>query len=349
MPVRRSLAGVAAIVTAASAFSAGPAVARTPMGVRCSTAALVAAVKAANARGHGEISLAKRCVYDFTAPYSADDATPPIRGAVTIDGNGATLRRGTTASLFRLLDVAAGGKATISHVTIENGSVTGDGGGVRVQDHGKLQAASVLVKGNTADGDGGGIVNAGTLKLVRSRVIGNRATDSGGGIAGEGDTSVVSTSIAGNTSSYFYGGGVFNDDVLSIVGSTITGNRVTAGDGGGLWNNWRMTVDRSTIAANNASDHGGGVTNADRGKATFRRSVIARNAAGLLAGGIYNVDSGTRLFLNFTSVTRNTAGGAPGGVFNDVGDTLVNHHSRIAGNRPTNCVGSPTPVAGCTA
>jgi hypothetical protein len=34
-------------------------------------------------------------------------------------------------------------------------------------------------------------------------------------------------------------------------------------------------------------------------------------------------------------------------VFNDIGDILVNHHSPITGNRPTNCVRSPSPVAGC--
>lgn len=123
---------------------------------------------------------------------------------------------------------------------------------------------------------------------------------------------------------------------------------MTAGDGGGLWNNYQMTVNDSTIVDNTASDHGGGVTNAQLGRATFNRSTIAKNTAGLLAGGIYNVDSGSYLVLNLSSVIKNKAGSAPGGVFNETGDVVVNKHSPITGNLPTNCVGSPSPVTGCT-
>ncbi|MFD1272627.1 hypothetical protein ACFQ51_14635 [Streptomyces kaempferi] len=76
---------------------------------------------------------------------------------------------------------------------------------------------------------------------------------------------------------------MFNDNRITISRSSITGNRVTAGDGGGLWNNFRMTVDDSTIVDNAASDHGGGVTNAQLGRATFNRSTIKRNTAVLVA------------------------------------------------------------------
>ncbi|MFF1839538.1 hypothetical protein ACFVXE_36020 [Streptomyces sp. NPDC058231] len=348
MPALRALAGAAAIATAATAFTAVPAIAHTPEHVRCKTSALIAAITRANAQGFGELSLAKGCIYDFTAPFSGDDATPPVTAPVTIDGNGATLRRGTTANLFRLLDVAAGGRATLSDLKIENGNVAGDGGGLLVQNGGTLHATSVLVKGNTASNNGGGIENLGTLRLIRSRVANNNAAGSGGGISSEGATSVISTSIEGNTANRFFGGGVFNDNMITITRSSITGNRVTAGDGGGLWNNFQMTVDDSTIADNTASDHGGGVTNAQLGTATFNWSTITKNTAGLMAGGIYNVDPGTYLVLNLSSVIKNKAGNAPGGVFNGTGDVVVNKHSPITGNRPTNCVGSPSPVAGCT-
>ncbi|MFH8739278.1 hypothetical protein [Streptomyces sp. NPDC017964] len=348
MPALRALAGAAAIATATTAFTAVPTAAHTPEHVRCKTSALIAAITRANTQGFGKLSLAKGCVYDFTAPFSGDDATPPITVPVTIDGNGATLRRGTTAHLFRLLDVATGGRATLSDLKIENGNVTGDGGGLLVQNGGTLHATSVLVKGNTASNNGGGLESLGTLRLVRSRVANNNAAGSGGGISSEGATSVISTSIEGNTASRFFGGGVFNDGLITITRSSITGNRVTAGDGGGLWNNYQMTVNDSTIVDNTASDHGGGVTNAQLGRATFNRSTIAKNTAGLLAGGIYNVDSGSYLVLNLSSVIKNKAGSAPGGVFNETGDVVVNKHSPITGNLPTNCVGSPSPVAGCT-
>lgn len=348
MPALRVLAGAAAIAAAATTVTAVPAVAHSNEHVRCRTSSLVAAINRANARGFGDISLARGCVYDFTAPVSGDDATPPVTVPLTIDGNGATLRRGTTANLFRLLDVAAGGRVTLSDLKIEKGEVTGDGGGVLVQDRGTLRATSVLVKGNTAGNNGGGIENLGTLRLVRSRVADNKAAGSGGGLSNEGSASVISTSIERNTAGRFFGGGVFNDNRITISRSSITGNTVTAGDGGGLWNDFRMTVDDSTIVDNSASDHGGGVTNAQLGRATFNRSTIKRNSALLLAGGIYNVNPGSYLVLDHTSVTKNDAGSAPGGVFNGTGSTVVNKRSPITGNRPTNCVGSPSPVAGCT-
>ncbi|MET9120888.1 right-handed parallel beta-helix repeat-containing protein [Streptomyces sp. NPDC004528] len=348
MPALRALAGAAAIAAAATTVTAVPAVAHSPERVRCGTSSLVAAITRANARGFGDLTLARGCVYDFTAPVAGEDATPPLRVPVTIDGNGATLRRGTTARLFRLLDVAARGRVTLSDLKIENGEVTGDGGGVLVRDRGTLRATSVRVTGNTARNNGGGIENMGTLKLVRSTVADNRAAASGGGISTEGSASVVSTSIERNTAARFFGGGVFNDNRITITRSSITGNKVTAGDGGGLWNNFRMTVDDSTIADNTASDHGGGVTNAQLGRATFHRSTIKRNTALLLAGGIYNVNPGAHLVLDHSSVTKNGARNAPGGVFNDIGSVVVNKRSPITGNRPTNCVGSPSPVPGCT-
>jgi hypothetical protein len=63
----------------------------------CSPAALVADVNAANAAGGGTISLAAGCDYLFAdGSAGGGSALPVLRGAITIVGNGATLRRDTS-------------------------------------------------------------------------------------------------------------------------------------------------------------------------------------------------------------------------------------------------------------
>lgn len=350
---------VAISLVAGLASAANCVAAHAETHVRCDTASLNEAIVKANAAGGGTISLSRRCVYEFKAPFSGEDATPAITVPLTIVGNDAVLRRDSSSTAhFRLLDVGVGGKATLSQVTVKYGNVTGNGGGILVQSGGTLHAKSVTVRNNTAGGDGGGIDDQGTLKLTDSRVRDNTAAQFGGGLAVQpGDTvagvvqsggtaAVEDTAVDGNTANGFAGGGVFNDGgTVSLSHSTVTGNHVNAGDGGGLWNDAQMTVNDSTIADNVARDHGGGATNAQGGRLTFNDSTVRNNTAGLLAGGIYNVNPGSILVLNVSRVTKNKAGGAPGGVFNGAGSTVVNKHSVITENTPTNC--SPSLVPGC--
>ncbi len=159
----RALALIPLVAGLASVSNPAAAQSLRPHSVRCDTAALIAAIDDANANGGGELSLSRRCVYDFRAPVSGQDATPAITVPLTIKGNGATLLRDpATTSHFRLIDVAVGGTAAVSHLTIRNGDVTGDGGGVLVQKGGTFRGVSITVQGNTASGDGGGIDDRGT-------------------------------------------------------------------------------------------------------------------------------------------------------------------------------------------
>ncbi|MFI9807767.1 hypothetical protein ACIHEJ_25955 [Streptomyces sp. NPDC052301] len=345
---RSTARSLAVCLVAGLTSVAGTAVAHADTHVRCGTAALNAAIVKANAAGKGTIVLARHCVYDFKTPYTGQDATPAITVPITFVGNGAVLRRDPgSAAHFRLLDVAVGGTAVLRDLTVEKGDVTGDGGGILVQRGGTLRAKSVTVKDNTAAGDGGGIDDRGTVELKASRLAGNTAALFGGGLAVEsgGTAAVTGTKIYDNGARSFFGGGVLNDGSVTIEDSSVTHNHVDAGDGGGLWNDSQMTVNGSTIADNAARDHGGGVTNAGGGKATFNGSTIKNNSAGRQAGGVYNVNPGSTLVLNLSRVTRNTAGGPPGGVFNGPGSTVVNKHSVIKDNIPTNC--SPSVVPGC--
>ncbi|MFE2509442.1 hypothetical protein ACFXC9_13440 [Streptomyces naganishii] len=347
----RALALIPLVAGLASVSNPAAAQSLRPHSVRCDTAALIAAIDDANANGGGELSLSRRCVYDFRAPVSGQDATPAITVPLTIKGNGATLLRDpATTSHFRLIDVAVGGTAAVSHLTIRNGDVTGDGGGVLVQKGGTFRGVSITVQGNTASGDGGGIDDRGTLKLTGSLITDNTALLGGGLYIEPGGTAdVIRTTVRDNKANSFAGGGVVNDSgAITIARDLIVGNSVATGDGGGLWNDGQMTVNDSEIADNTARDHGAGVTNAQGGKATFNQSTIRNNRAGLQAGGIYNVNADSTVVLNVSRVVKNSSANAPGGVYNGAGSAVVNKRSTIAENTPTNCTGSPSPVPGCT-
>jgi CSLREA domain-containing protein len=91
------------------------------------------------------------------------------------------------------------GNVTISSVTIKDGNVSEDGGGI--YNGGVLNLANVTVSGNWAGVSGGGIFNAGTLNLNNVTVANNTAVDGGGGIANDGAGTVYfqNTILAGNS------------------------------------------------------------------------------------------------------------------------------------------------------
>jgi hypothetical protein len=82
---------------------------------------------------HAVLSLSPGCVYTLTGP-----ANPPAWGngllitkPVSIEGNGATITRSTTAGTpaFRLFGVESSGRLTINNLTLTNGDSPGTSGG----------------------------------------------------------------------------------------------------------------------------------------------------------------------------------------------------------------------------
>ena len=157
---------------------------------------------------------------------------------LTIDGPGASdlAIDGNNASRVFLI---SGGTVAISDVTIQNGSVFGNGGGIANVD-GSLTITNVTVSDNTATGNGGGIYkDGGSLFIDESFITGNTTTGS-----------------------FVDGGGIYSDNsgTLTITNSTISGN--TAASGGGIrYIGGTLILDKSTISGNTASLNGGGVYN----------------------------------------------------------------------------------------
>lgn len=168
------------------------------------------------------------------------------------------------ADLDRVLDVHAGAEVEILGVTIRNGSVAAEGGGIR---------------------------NAGVLSLTRVVVTGNAATQNGngGGIAtaGAGSALTVSQSTIASNTAAGAGGGIHADEQLTLTNSTVSGN-AAGGHGGGLYfvADTAGTVANATITGNSAGQRGGGVyvESAPFTAARypeFRNTIIAGNTAGV--------------------------------------------------------------------
>lgn len=85
--LRRLLVLSAALAAGMLGVTGGTAQAAGADRVPCSTAALSAAIAAANTAGLGDLSLARHCTYVLAAPLQAVDAS------LTIAGHGATLER----------------------------------------------------------------------------------------------------------------------------------------------------------------------------------------------------------------------------------------------------------------
>jgi hypothetical protein len=225
-----------------------------------------------------------------------------INNNLTIEGPGAnrlTVRRSNLEGTpqFRIFNIAAGQfNVTISDLTIANGNVSGDGGGIFNQSTGTVAVTRCTISDNRANhtsGGGGGICNAfnrssGALKVTACTISGNSAAGA----------------------SFASGGGVLNGGVLEITNCTISGN--SALTGGGAYNYYAMTLASSTICGNSAVQ-GGGVYNLK--KSSFSpfieldafNTIIARNTAtsdspdysGSLDGAGYSLIGDTKGTLLF--------------------------------------------------
>ena len=281
------------------------------VGVPCNTAALVTAIKAANASPltPTTLDLARHCTYlltaiDNTSQFGPNGLPVIVSQQLTINGHDAVIKRSATAPRFRILEVGSSGRLILKDVTITGG----DGG-----------------DGSAA----GGILNGGTLAVTHSQVSNNTFTAPSGtsitaagvGIENSGGATLTlrSVRITGNTSQgdFASGGGIKNSGTATVTDSLIGFNTVTSsvgGNGGGIANSGHMLLDDSRITGNvlRGNDvEGGGISNDvyPQGDLRVQSSSIDGNAAiaeGVaLGGGIANLTGGASVVRS--SVSNNTA------------------------------------------
>ena len=188
---------------------------------------------------------------------------PVITTEITIQGNGGSIRRDSSAPEFRILMVDANGDLTLVNTRVSGGVVSGgegsDSGGI--DNLGTLTLTNSTVSGNTAGDDGGGISNNnnGTLTLTNSTVSGNTAGDNGGGINNNGTMTLTNSTVSGNTAQF--GGGIDNDGTMTLTNSTVSGNAASI-DGGGIDNFGTVMLVQSLLSGNTASIDGSEARNA---------------------------------------------------------------------------------------
>lgn len=191
---------------------------------------------------------------------SASTLNIPSNTSITGPAAGVTVAGGGSSSNFSVFNVALGvTNASITGVTIANGYI---------------------------DSQGGGIVNAGALTVARCTFLNNYAggyitpAGNGGGAiyANSGSLAIVDSTFSGNTSAP--GGAITaNSGTLTISGSTFTGNSALAGKAGGaiFINSATVTISNSTFSGNSATG-GGAVFN--YGTVTVVNSILSGNTGG---------------------------------------------------------------------
>ncbi|MGO9917326.1 MAG: choice-of-anchor Q domain-containing protein [Isosphaeraceae bacterium] len=274
-------------------------------------------------------------------------------GPLVIDGPGASIVTISGNNAVQVFSVATGVTASLSGLTISEGSSTNaNEGGGGIDNAGTLTVANSTIEHNSAD-YGGGIDNDGTLTVTDSTIEHNSAFE-GGGIQNDGTLTVSNSTIELNTAAGgFGGGGIFNDGTLTVTGSIIESNSASV-DGGGILNDafgnvsGTLTVTNSTIENNTAVEAGGGIENAgtvnvfqstiagnsavegsgidtEGGTLTVIGSTIANNLEALDGGGIL-IGQSTVLLVNST-IAHDSASRFGGGIA-----ILSNHGSLLAVN-----------------
>ncbi len=269
-----------------------------------------AIMKANHFPGGGATIIVPAGTYSLTlTPVGADEEETGdlnITASMTIQGADA----GTTVidanKIDRVINLGSVAAATISGLTIKNGSGPGIGGGIL--NRGALTLTNSVVTGNqTSSGSaGGGICSLGTLILNNTVVTANVANGgNAGGVFSQGSATLNDSSITENrTTNGGYGGGVLNNGTMAINRSLISGNQAApqsgntvAGQGGGIWNaSGVLTMTNSTVSNNSAFGNGGGIENNATANVVF--CTIAGNltdsyAAGTGAGGGISNSGGT--------------------------------------------------------
>jgi Zn-dependent metalloprotease len=247
--------------------------------------------------------------------YTGSGTDPVVTIATAVALSGGWDSGFTTQTGFSIVDGqderrgafvnAPSGTVTISRFIVQNGHVSGAGGGIRA--YTPLLLENCKVRNNTATGElgnpvpMGAAIYASTLTIVQCIITDNTALSS------RNDAAVA-------------GGAIYDTGNLIISDSYISNNHLesvgTAGDafGGGIYANQSLVMDGSTVSDNSVSAgiyadaYGGGIY-AFGSTLSIRNSTISRNSvhAGVqaLGGGLYDQTSITG--INNSTIIRNQA------------------------------------------
>ena len=211
-------------------------------------------------------------------------------GSVVFQGPGAAVVTISAHGASRVFQVDAGVTASISGLTISDGSA--DHGGAIIS-AGTLALDGCAIRLNSVATDGGAIYNTGKLSVSNSTFSSNLAGNAGGAIFNaSGATLTVSNSTFADNSAgggsnalpaQLVGGAIANAaGTLNVADSTFFGNNAAPmSEGGAIANSGNLTAVNDTIAGNQGP---GGIANT--GSALLKNTIVAANAGGDIAGTV---------------------------------------------------------------
>ncbi|NOZ28276.1 MAG: hypothetical protein GXP39_09520 [Chloroflexi bacterium] len=288
--------------------------------------------------GHGaDIIVLTPSTYTLTAVYTdkvgsffiGPTGLPPILSAITIEGNGATIRRASNAPEFRILVFGgATGRLTLNNLTIRGGYTSGEETGPAIWGGGDgvLTLNNVAIKDNISHHTSNprpvdGSINVGPLTLImnNSSVTGNTGAHGMGLLLSEVKAVFTNSIIASNNdvgvSAYgsditFIGGAVRDNAFVGVEAAKsrvrMEGVRVSANRDGGL------DISQSTLTMIN-SQVVDNVVRKDFGNLAAGIAIRSNSAVTLTQSSV----TGNREF-NYPSSTE-----ASGGVIGEDGIKVI--------------------------
>jgi hypothetical protein len=201
---------VALAIAACLASSAASALTVYPVE---STAGLVAAINAANLTPEADIIALERGLYVLDVINDGDQAAamPEITSPIVIQGNGAELRRYSSAD-FRIFHVAETGHLKLEQLVLAEGSI----GAIR--NHGIAELRNVALVDSTARGSSAIVENYGEMRLSHCEVSFNTvagASRDAGTIVNWGKLWLRATTFQGNQLTRRYDGVALASSVLN--------------------------------------------------------------------------------------------------------------------------------------
>ena len=242
---------------------------------------------------------------------------------ITISGNNAS----------RVFTITSNIAVTLTGLTIRDGRVDGDGGGV--YSLGDLRLESTRLIRNTASTNGGGLyvrpgpdimpsgesfIYFGSAVLIDTQLVSNKAEYGGGLLIDGGAPLTIDGGEVHDNSATQQGGGLY----LASGSTTLSDAQVysnSASSGGGVYiDNANVVLNSTSVTSNTVSSKGSGLY-IGPGNATMIGGEVRENAASVDGGGFY-INAGS-VTLTGTQVISNSASNWGGGLYIHEGSAIL--------------------------
>ena len=264
---------------------------------------------------------------------------------------------------IRIFDTTVGEEGRGNVAGPDDTANPGNGGGLHISGVARTVVDGGSFTANIAGLEGGGLWNqVGSTMVIRNSATisdnvaeGAGADDGGGGIFNNGgDVLVTNSQISGNTASGAAGsgGGLFSTDGRVVFDNSLVIDNSAARAGGGvevidgslLFSSTSVDANDVGIDVTAAPGNGGGLHISGVARTVIDDSSFSDNVAAQEGGGVWNQVGSTMLIRNGSEINRNSANGddaddGGGGVFNNGGRVFI-ADSTIANNEADGAAGS---------